>query len=50
MAKVAASYGYNYIEAYLDVFAGYIIICSIVQVLFVFAESHVGRFRLIKQK
>jgi amine acid ABC transporter, permease protein, 3-TM region, His/Glu/Gln/Arg/opine family len=50
VAKVAASYGYNYIEAYLDVFAGYIIICSIVQVLFVFAESHVGRFRLIKQK
>ena len=48
VAKVAASYGYNYIEAYLDVFAGYIIICSIVQLLFVLAESHVGRYRLIK--
>ena len=50
VAKVAASYGYNYIEAYMDVFVGYIIICSIVQVAFVFAEKHVGKFRLIKQK
>lgn len=50
VAKVAASYGYNYIEAYMDVFIGYIIICSIVQILFNFVESHIGRFRLIKQK
>lgn len=50
VAKVAASYGYNYIEAYMDVFIGYIIICSIVQILFNFAENHIGRFRLIKQK
>lgn len=50
VAKVAASYGYNYIEAYMDVFVGYIIICSIVQILFSFTESHIGRFRIIKQK
>lgn len=50
VAKIAASYGYNYIEAYMDVFVGYIIICSVVQVLFNFAENHIGRFRLIKQK
>jgi len=50
VAKVSASYGYNYIEAYLDVFVGYIIICSIAQVLFHFAEAHMGRYRLSKQK
>lgn len=48
VAKVSASYGYNYIEAYVDVFVGYIIICSIVQVLFHFAEAHIGRYRLSK--
>lgn len=50
VAKIAASYGYNYIEAYMDVFVGYIIVCSVVQVAFAFAEKHVGKFRLIKQK
>lgn len=50
VAKVAASYGYNYIEAYMDVFIGYIIVCSVVQVAFDFAEKHVGKFRLIRQK
>lgn len=50
VAKVAASYGYNYIEAYMDVLVGYVIVCSIVQVLFHFAERHVGRYRLVRQK
>lgn len=50
VAKIAAPYGYNYIEAYMDVFVGYIIVCSVVQVAFAFAEKHVGKFRLIKQK
>ena len=49
-AKVAASYGYNYIEAYMDVLAGYIIVCSIVQAIFYFAEQHVGRYRLSRGK
>lgn len=34
VAKIEASYGYNYIEAYLDIFVIYIIICSVVQELF----------------
>ncbi|MCI6441440.1 amino acid ABC transporter permease [Treponema sp.] len=34
VAKIEASYGYNYIESYLDIFVIYIIICSAVQVLF----------------
>jgi len=39
VAKIAASYGYNYIEAYMDVFVDYIIVCSVVQVIFDFAEK-----------
>ncbi len=49
-AKVAASYGYNYIEAYMDVLVGYIIVCSIVQAIFYFAERHVGRYRMLSGK
>jgi L-cystine transport system permease protein len=45
VAKIAASYGYNYIEAYLDIFLVYIIICGILQWLFKRAEGYFGRFR-----
>ena len=45
VGKVAASYGYNYIEAYLDVFVVYLILCTIVQLLFAAAERRVGAFR-----
>ena len=31
VAKIQASYGYNYVEAYLDILVIYVIICSIVQ-------------------
>ncbi|MCL2067808.1 MAG: amino acid ABC transporter permease [Treponema sp.] len=34
VARIEASYGYNYIEAYLDIFVLYIIICALVQLLF----------------
>jgi len=34
VAKIEASYGYNYLESYLDIFVIYIIICSVVQYLF----------------
>ena len=34
VAKIEASYGYNYVEAYLDILVIYVIICSIVQLLF----------------
>ena len=33
-ARIEASYGYNYVEAYLDIFVIYIIICALVQILF----------------
>ena len=46
--KIAASYGYNYIEAYFDVFLVYLVLCTIVQLLFRFAEEHVGAFRQLK--
>lgn len=46
--KIAASYGYNYIEAYIDVFLVYLVLCTIVQLLFRFAEERVGVFRKLK--
>lgn len=45
IGKVAASYGYNYIEAYLDVFIVYLVLCTIVQLMFQAAERRVGVFR-----
>ena len=45
VGKIAASYGYNYIEAYLDVFIVYLVLCTIVQLLFAVAERRVGAFR-----
>ena len=45
VGKIAASYGYNYIEAYLDVFVVYLVLCTIVQLLFAAAERRVGAFR-----
>ena len=46
--KIAASYGYNYVEA-LDVFLVYIIVCSLVQIAFRISEKHLGRFRHASQ-
>ena len=45
IGKIAASYGYNYIEAYLDVFIVYLVLCTIVQLMFQVAERRVGAFR-----
>jgi len=39
VAKIEAAYGYNYIEAYLDIFAVYIIVCVVVQKLFGILEN-----------
>ena len=47
-AKIEASYGYNYIEAYFDIFLIYIIVCTIVQLLFDRVESHFSAFRIVK--
>ena len=48
IAKIAASYGYNYIEAYLDILIIYIILCSLVQLLFALAEKHLGSYKNIR--
>lgn len=45
VAKIEASYGYNYIEAYLDIFVIYIIICSVVQILFKLWEKNLARYK-----
>lgn len=47
IGKIAASFGYNYIESYIDVFFVYIILCTIIQVLYAMAETHVGTFRSV---
>ena len=47
IGKIAASYGYNYIEAYLDVFLVYIIVCTIVQIIYRIAEKRIGAFRAV---
>ena len=45
VAKIEASFGYNYIEAYLDIFVIYIIICSVVQYLFKLWERRVSVYK-----
>lgn len=45
-AKIEAAFGYNYIEAYLEVFIFYIIICTIVQVVYKLTERAVGSYRV----
>lgn len=48
IGKIAASYGYNYLEAYLDVFVVYIFLCTFIQLAYHFAEQHLGRFRVAR--
>ena len=45
LAKIEASFGYNYIEAYLDIFVIYIIICTVVQKLFKLWEQKVSIYK-----
>lgn len=45
VAKIEASYGYNYIEAYLDIFVIYIIICTVVQELFKMWEKRAVQYK-----
>lgn len=45
VAKIEASFGYNYVEAYLDVFVVYIIVCSVVQLLYRFVEKWLNKRR-----
>ena len=45
IAKVKAAYGYNYIEAYLDICLIYIILCSAIQLLFKLIERYVSAYK-----
>ena len=45
VAKIEASFGYNYIESYLDIFVIYIIICTVVQKLFKLWEKSASRYK-----
>lgn len=49
VAKIEAAYGYNYVEAYLDVFLVYIVLCTVIQILYRYAEKHFGRFRPVRE-
>jgi L-cystine transport system permease protein len=43
IAKIEAAYGYDYIEAYIDIFIIYLIMCSLIQLIFYAAEKTVRR-------
>ncbi|MFV0440698.1 MAG: amino acid ABC transporter permease [Lachnospirales bacterium] len=47
IAKIEASYGYNYIEAYLVIYLIYIIICTLIQFGFSLLEKNIGAYRKI---
>jgi len=38
IAKIEASYGYNYIESYIAIFIIYLIVCSLIQLFFYICE------------
>jgi L-cystine transport system permease protein len=44
-AKVAANVGYNYVEAYIDIFLVYLIICSIVEYGFKLYEKRLRTYK-----
>ena len=44
-AKIAASFGYKYIEAYLDIFVVYIVICALTEWLFHRGEARLSAWR-----
>jgi L-cystine transport system permease protein len=45
-AQVAANASYNYIEAYLDIFIIYLIICSLVEFLFKRMEKRLSKYKI----
>lgn len=46
-AKVAANLGYNYLEAYIDIFIVYLILCIAVEQLFKWWEKRLRRFKYV---
>lgn len=47
IAKIDASSGYNFIEAYLDVFAVYIILCISVEKIFKILEKRLSKYKVV---
>lgn len=45
VAKVEAAYGYNYIEAYMVIWIIYIIVCTVVELLFKLLEKHLKIYK-----
>lgn len=45
-AQVAANVGYNYIEAYIDIFLVYLILCSLVEYLFKLYEKRLRKYKV----
>lgn len=45
IAKIEAAYGYNYIEAYIDIFVIYLIVCSVIQQVFYILEKVIKSYR-----
>lgn len=45
IAKIQAAYGYNYIEAYIDIFLIYLLVCSAIQALFYIIERIVKTYK-----
>ncbi|AZU60336.1 amino acid ABC transporter permease [Neobacillus mesonae] len=44
-AKVAANVGYNYVEAYIDIFLVYLILCSLVEYIFKRYEKRLSKYK-----
>ncbi len=44
-AKVAANVGYNYVEAYIDIFLVYLILCSVVEYAFKRYEKRLSKYK-----
>lgn len=47
IAKVKAAPGYNYIEAYLDICLVYIILCTVIQLLFKLLERYASSYKKV---
>lgn len=50
VAKIEAAYGYHYIESYLDVFLIYILLCSIIQIIFTILEYLSSNPKVIRKE
>ena len=45
-AKVAANMGYNYVEAYIDIFIIYLILCMTVEYIFKVLEKRLSKYKM----